>query len=60
MIERELGSLQRNLMEDQRELLESLEIGDEQLDLIKQQLMAEAGSPDQLIGQGKKLLEIFK
>ncbi|MCP4194374.1 MAG: TIGR03545 family protein [Planctomycetaceae bacterium] len=60
VVERELGTLQRNLVKDQRELLESLEIGDEQLELIKQQLMAQAGSPDQIIGQGKKLLEIFK
>ena len=55
--EEELAKLQQQLAEKHQSLLQKLELGDEQLDQFKRQLLAQVQSPEQLIGQGKKLLD---
>ena len=60
LVEEELGKVQQKLMQQHRELLEQLELGDEQLQQFKRQLLAHVESPEQLIGRGQKLLQRWK
>ncbi|MCA9147920.1 MAG: TIGR03545 family protein [Planctomycetales bacterium] len=53
----ELDKLQSDLMSKHGKILEQLELGDEQLNQIKKQLLSGAGSPADLIGRGKKLFQ---
>ena len=60
LAQRELDTLQTRFAQEHRDVLRRLEIGDEQLQMIRRQLTASLGSPEQILGQGKKLLRMFK
>jgi uncharacterized protein (TIGR03545 family) len=60
LVQNELNNLQQRLVSEHQEILQKLEIGDEQLQMIRNQLTASLGSPDQIIGRGKKLLDLLK
>ncbi len=58
--EAELAQLQQKLVQKHQGLLQQLELGDAQLDQFKRQLLARVQSPEELIGQGKKLLDRWR
>jgi uncharacterized protein (TIGR03545 family) len=60
MVQSELDDLQQKMVSEHQDILKKLEIGDEQLKMIRSQLTASLGSPEQIIGRGKKLLDLLK
>ena len=58
--DRELARLQNQFLQENRELLDKLEIGDAQLDALRQQLQTGIDSPEEIIGRGRQLLDIFQ
>lgn len=55
-VEDELNQLQGELVAKHGKILEQLELGDTQLDQFKKHLLSGAGSPQELISRGRKLL----
>lgn len=53
----ELDKLQEKLVADHGKILERLELGDEQMEQLRTQLMAHVGSPSDLLRRGKKLFK---
>ena len=60
LVQKELDDLQQRLVSEHQDILAKLEIGDEQLKMIRSQLTASLGSPEQIIGRGKQLLDMLK
>ena len=58
--DREIARLQNQFLRENRELLEALEIGDAQVDALRQQLQAGIDSPEEIIGRGRQLLDMFQ
>ncbi len=59
-VEEQLDQVQQKLSQQQREILQQLELGDDQLQHLQRQLLADLRSPDQWMGEGKKLLQRWK
>ena len=60
LVQKELDDLQQRLTAAHQDILKKLEVGDEQLKMIRSQLTASLGSPEQIIGRGKQLLDLLK
>ena len=58
--DREIARIQDQFVRENRELLEALEIGDAQLDVLRQQLQVGIDSPQEIIGRGRQLLDMFQ
>lgn len=56
-VDAELDKLQDKLVADHGKILERLEMGDEQMEQLRTQLMAHVGSPSDLLRRGKKLFK---
>ena len=59
-VEEQLDQVQQKLSQQQREILQQLEVGDDQLQHLQRQLLADLRSPDEWVGEGKKLLQRWK